>query len=146
MKRTVAILLAAVVVAVLFAGLVYAVLLAAHTSEAAPTTVHGVTLRRLWATAAALLALAAVASGCVALYRGVRRTGKSGRLGALVALVAGPIAGINGGLNLAVATGGPGTGNGVVGGAVAFVLGLIAIVLGWIALTRSRRMAIEQGA
>jgi hypothetical protein len=39
----------------------------------------------------------------------------------------------------AVADGGPGTGNGVVGGAVALVLGLIATVLGWRALARSRR-------
>jgi hypothetical protein len=46
---------------------------------------------------------------------------------------------VNGGLNLAIATGGPGTGNGVVGGAVALVLGLIATVLGGLALARSRR-------
>jgi len=43
-----------------------------------------------------------------------------------VALLTGLIAMVNGGLNLAVATGGAGTGNGVVGGAVALVLGLIA--------------------
>ena len=49
------------------------------------------------------------------------------------------IAVVNGGLNLALATGGPGTGNGVVGGAVAVVLGLIATFLGWLALARSRR-------
>jgi len=57
----------------------------------------------------------------------------------MVALVAGPIALINGGLNLALATGGPGTGNGVVGGAAAVVLGLIGTALGGLALTRSRR-------
>ena len=44
-----------------------------------------------------------------------------------------------GGLVLAVADGGPGTGNGVVGGALALVLGLIAMVLGGLALARSRR-------
>jgi hypothetical protein len=63
-----------------------------------------------------------------------------------VALVAGSIAGINGGLNLAVATGGPGTGNGVVGAAAAFVLGLVAMALGVAALARSRRIALGQGA
>jgi hypothetical protein len=52
-------------------------------------------------------------------------------------LAAGLIAAVNGGLNLAVANGGPGTGNGVVGGAAAFVLGLIALALGGVA--RSRR-------
>jgi Na+-driven multidrug efflux pump len=58
-----------------------------------------------------------------------------------VALVSGLIAVLNGALNLAVADGGPGTGNGVVGGALALVLGLIAMVLGRLALTRSRRTA-----
>jgi hypothetical protein len=47
---------------------------------------------------------------------------------------------MNGGLNLAVANGGPGTGNGVVGGAAAFVLGLIGMALGGLVLARSRRL------
>jgi hypothetical protein len=55
----------------------------------------------------------------------------------------GLIAVVNGGLNLAIAKGGPGTGNGVVGGALALVLGLIAMVLGWLALARSRRTSQE---
>ena len=46
---------------------------------------------------------------------------------------------VNGGLVLAVANGGPGAGNGVVGGAAALVLGLIGMVLGGLALARSRR-------
>jgi hypothetical protein len=58
-----------------------------------------------------------------------------------VAVVAGLIAVVNGGLNLALAKGGPGSGNGVIGGAAALVLGLIAMVLGWLALARSRRRA-----
>jgi uncharacterized protein DUF6223 len=56
-----------------------------------------------------------------------------------VALLTGLIAMVNGGLNLAVATGGAGTGNGVVGGAVALVLGLIAMAFGGLARARSRR-------
>jgi hypothetical protein len=52
---------------------------------------------------------------------------------------------INGWLNLAIANGGPGTGNGVVGGAAAFVLGLIALALGGLALARSCRSALERG-
>ena len=56
-----------------------------------------------------------------------------------MALLTGLIAMVNGGLNLAVATGGPGTGNGVVGGAAALVLGLIATALGGLALAPSRR-------
>jgi hypothetical protein len=59
--------------------------------------------------------------------------------------VAGLIAAVNGGLNLAMATGGPGTGNGVVGGPAAFVLGLIALALGALALARCRRTALVPG-
>ena len=56
MKRTFAIILAALAAAALFGGLVYAVLVAAHVSEPAATTVYGLTLRRLWATTGAALA------------------------------------------------------------------------------------------
>jgi hypothetical protein len=61
-----------------------------------------------------------------------------------VADVAGLIAVINGGLNLAVATGGPGTGNGVVGAAAALVLGLIALTLGGLGFVRRRLTVSEQ--
>ena len=136
MKRTFALILAAVIVAALFAGLVHAVLVAARVSEPAATTVYGPTPQRLWATTAALLALVGVVIGGLALHW-------AGQRGAIVALVAGLIAAANGGLNLAVADGGPGSGNGVVGGAAALVLGLIATVLGGLALARSRRGAGE---
>ena len=125
MKRTFAIILAAVAAAALFGGLVYAVLVVAHVSEPATTTVYGLTLRRLWATGAAAVALVGVVIGGLAVARSASRFGTtSGRLGAIVALGAGLIAMVNGGLNLAMANGGPGTGNGVVGGAAALVLGL----------------------
>ncbi len=140
MKRTVVLILAALAAAALFAGLVQAVLVTAHVSEPAATTVYGLTLRRLWATTVALLALVGVIIGGLARRRSAGRidTG-SGRWRATVALVAGLIAVVSGGLNLAIATGGPGTGNGVVGGAAALVLGLVAMVLGGLALSRSRR-------
>jgi hypothetical protein len=142
MKRTFALILAALATAALFGGLVYAALVAAHVSEPAATTVYGLTVRRLWATTVVVLGLAGVVIGGLALARPASRFGAaSGRLGAIVALVAGLIAMVNGGLNLAIATGGPGTGNGVVGGAVALVLGLIAIALGGLALARSRRIS-----
>lgn len=138
MKRTFVLILAALAAAALFVGLVYAVLVAAHVSEPAATTVHGLTSRRLWATTAAVLALAGVVIGGLALVRPASRFGAaSGRLGTSVALVAGLIAVVNGGLNLAVANGGPGTGNGVVGAAGALVLGLIAMIMGGLALARS---------
>jgi hypothetical protein len=145
MKRTFAVILAALAAAALFGGLVYAVLVAAHVSEpAATTTVYGLTPRRLWAATGAVLALVGVVIGGLALARPASRFGTaSGRLGAIVALVAGLMAVVNGGLNLALANGGPGTGNGVVGGAAALVLGLIALALGGLALARWRRTASE---
>ena len=146
MKRTFGTILAAMCAAALFGGLVHAVLVAAHLAEPAATTVYGLTPRRLWATAAMVLALAGVVIGGLALARPASRLGTaSGRLGAIVALVAGLLAVVNGGLNLAIATGGPGTGNGVIGGAAAFVLGLIALALSGLALARCRRTASEPG-
>jgi Family of unknown function (DUF6223) len=146
MKRTFAIMLAAVAAAALFGGIVYAVLVVAHVSEPAASTVYGLTPRRLWATTVAVLALVGVVIGGLALARPASRFGTaSGRLGAIVALVAGLIAVVNGGLNLAIANGGPGTGNGVVGGAAAFVLGLIALGIGGLALARYRHMVLEPG-
>ncbi|MEO8663115.1 MAG: DUF6223 family protein [Bryobacteraceae bacterium] len=145
MRRTFTMILAALAAAALFAGLVHTVLVVAHVSEPATTTVYGLTLRRLWATTAAGLGLAGVVIGILALVRPSGRLGTSGRLGAIVALVAGLIAVVNGGLNVAIAQGGPGTGNGVVGGAAAFVLGLIAVALGGLALARCRRTALEPG-
>ena len=146
MKRSFAVILAVLAAAALFAGLVHAVLVAAHVSEPAATTVYGLTPRRLWATTAALVALAGVITGGLALARPAGCFGvASGRLGAIAALVAGLIAAVNGGLNLALANGGPGTGNGVVGSAAAFVLGLIAFAIGWLALARCDRGALEPG-
>ena len=140
-RQTITLILAAPVVLAVFAGLVHAVLVASHVSEVAGTTVYGPTPRRLWATAAAALALGGAVIGGPALVRSVRRIGNRGRRGAIVALVTGPIGAVNGGLVLAVATGGPGTGTGVVGGAAALVLGLIATVLGGLVFARSRRAA-----
>src|SRR6266567_7519174 len=143
MKRTFAFIVAGVVAAAVFAVLVHAVLVAAHLSASAPNTVQGLTPRRLWATTAVALGLAGVIIGSMALVRAARRIGNHGRNGATLALVAGIVALVNGGLDLAVATGGPGSGNGVVGGAAAFVLGLIGMALGGLALARSRRTMFE---
>ncbi len=145
MKRTFAIILVGLFAVALFAVLVDAVLMAAHVSGPLTNKVHGLTLRRLWATTAFAMGLAGLIIGSMALVRAARRIGNHGRNGAIVALVAGIIAAINGALNLAVATGGPGTGNGVVGGAAAFLLGLIGMVLGGLALSRSRRTLLQSG-
>ena len=105
-------------------------LLAGSTVGAATLTVD-----RAVATAAALVALAAAIVGGLALARstGPRRS--------LVALAAGAVGAFVGILVLVTADGGPGTGNGVVGGYAAVVFGLTAALLGGLALLRSRRHA-----
>lgn len=133
MKRTLGLILAAMAAIAVFAALVHFVLMAGHVSEPAATTVHGLTPRRLWATTGAVLALASAVIGVVALVR------PANRFAAVVSVAAGLIAVVNGGMVVGFATGGPGSGNGVVGGAGALVLGLIGMSLGAIALARSRR-------
>ena len=143
MKRALGMIFVGLVAAALFAALVHVVLVAAHLSDSAATTVQGLTPRRIWAIVALALGFAGVIAGSMALVRAARRLGNRGRNGAILALVTGALAVINGGLNLAVATGGPGSGNGVVGGAAAFVLGLIGIALGGLTLSRSRRTVLQ---
>ena len=138
MKRTLILILVSLAAVALFALLVHFVLVAANVSKPAATTVYGMTPKRIWATVVILLALGGIVVGGMSLYRATRGIGNHGRRGAMMALVAGLIAAVNGWLVLAFATGGPGTGNGVVGGAVAFVLGLIAAALSGLALFRSR--------
>ena len=134
MKR-IFLILSSLAAPVIFSGLVYGVLKIAHVSEPAASTVQGATARRLWATAVVVLGLGGAIVGGLAL---VRPSGRFGTAPMRVAvLAAGAVAAINGGLVLVLAKGGPGSGNGVVGGAAALVLGVIAVALG-IALTRSR--------
>lgn len=143
MKRAFAMILVVLAAVAVFAALVHVVLVAAHLSNSAATTVQGLTPRRIWATVAIALGIAGVIAGSMALVRAARGIGNSGRNDAIVAMVTGTLAAFNGGLNLAVATGGPGSGNGVVGGAAAFVLGLVGMVLGGLTLLRSRRTALQ---
>lgn len=137
MKRTFVLFLVALAAVAVFAGLVYVVLVATHLSGSAAMTVQGPTTRRLWATTASVLALMSVVIGGLAM---VRSAGFG--LSIILALAAGLVAVINGALVLAVANGGLGSGNGVVGGAVALVLGLIGMIIGGLALSRSRRRTV----
>ena len=110
--------------------------------SAADTDVSSYTLTtaRLWATLAAVIGLGGTVVGAVARIRAVRGIGNRGRNGAVVALGCGSIALVAGVVNLLVADGGPGTGNGVIGGGMAIVLGLAALVLGALTLRTSRRV------
>ncbi|MEU6719266.1 DUF6223 family protein [Nonomuraea sp. NPDC046802] len=119
------------------------------TSEAAhvlappdPVSAYTLTAGRLWSVVAALLGLAGVVVGGLALARSAGRLGTgNGRRGAIVALAAGLVGAVIGGLVVAAAEGGPGTGYGIVGGYLALVVGLIAMILGGLALVRSRHTA-----
>ncbi len=82
-----------------------------------------------------MLGLASAIVSVVALIRSTNRLATSGKI---AAVMAGAVAAINGTLVLTFATGGPGSGNGVVGGAGAMVLGLLAVALGGWACARSR--------
>jgi hypothetical protein len=99
---------------------------------------HTLTVDRLVATTAVAIALAGTVLGALAV---ARRTGRGGNRRATVALAAGSIGVVVGGLVIVTADGGPGTGNGVVGGYAALALGLIAALLGGLATVRSRREA-----
>lgn len=131
--------LLAAAAAALLGVVVLATPAAAYVSvPSANVSAYTLTTARFWATSAALLGLVAAVIGGLALARSIRRIGNGGRQGAIVALVAGLTTVVGGVLNLAAADGGPGTGNGVVGGAAALVLGLIAAVLGGLVVARSR--------
>ncbi|MFI6774385.1 DUF6223 family protein [Nocardia sp. NPDC050412] len=133
--------LPAAVAAAMLAGFALAAPAAAQVSvESAAAT--GMTSGRIGPSLTALVALAGVVIGGLALARSASRigTGNRGRR-AIVALVSGLIGVVVGGVLAATADGGPGTGNGIVGSWAAMVLGLISLVLGGLALVRSRRSA-----
>jgi hypothetical protein len=102
----------------------------------AESAVSGSTLTsdRAVATTAAVVALAGAVTGGLALLR----SGGGKPRSPLLALGAGVLGVIVGAWVLATADGGPGTGNGVVGGYAGVAFGLIAVVLAGLALVRSR--------
>jgi len=115
---------------------------AGQVSDQSPTvTVTTLTPERIVASAAAVVGLIGAIIGGLALLRSVRRIGNSGRRGAIVALILGPISLVTGGLIVATADGGLGTGNGIAGGFVAIALSLIGMALSGLALVRSHRTA-----
>ncbi|MFF5217468.1 DUF6223 family protein [Micromonospora sp. NPDC000442] len=105
-----------------------------------PTAAQGMSMSggRIGSTVAALLALAGVVVGGLALAPGRLRTGRV-RAG-WIALVAGAVGMALGGLVVVTSDAGIGTGNGRGGGYVALVVGLIAVVVGGVVLARSRRV------
>ncbi|GAA3159012.1 DUF6223 family protein [Nonomuraea salmonea] len=103
---------------------------------AQPVDAYALTTGRVWSVVGAVLGLAGIAIGGLAL---ARPTGRLGRRGAAIALTAGLATAVIGGWIIAAAEGGPGTGYGIVGGYVDLAMALIALLLGALALIRSRR-------
>lgn len=93
---------------------------------------YALTTDRIIASVAALVALVGAIAGVMALVRRRKRFSN-------IALTAGTIGLLTGVYVVATADGGPGTGNGIVGGYAALALGLVADVLGALALARVRR-------
>lgn len=113
---------------------------AAHVLAQPAGSASTLTAGRLWSAVAALLGLAGVVIGGLALARAAGRIGNgTGRRGAIAALAAGLTGAVIGGLVVAAADGGPGTGYGIVGGYLALVVGLVAMAEGGLALARARR-------
>ncbi|GAB2929781.1 hypothetical protein GCM10027280_16650 [Micromonospora polyrhachis] len=134
--------LLAVTASVLAGGFGLAAPAAAHvTAQPIAASVTTMSAGRLGASVAAVLGLAGVVVGGLALARPAGRTRGFGRLRAPVALVAGLIGMALGGLVVTTSDSGIGTGNGRGGAYVALLVGLVAVILGGLALVRSRRAA-----
>jgi hypothetical protein len=107
--------------------------------SAAPAVgAHTLTADRIVATAAVVVAVAGAIIGGLAL---ARSAGHRGRRRSTIAVLAGIAGTAVGGMVVVTADGGPGTGNGIVGGYMAVVVGLTAALLGGLAQARSRRSA-----
>ena len=143
-KRTFTYIVVALAAVALYAGLVHLILMVANVSKSAPSTVYGLTSKRQFALGAMGLALVSVIFGWRSFRKSASRISNlTGKSGAIVAIVTGLVAVIGGGLNLATANGGPGSGNGVIGSAQALVLGLIGMFLGGLAMARFRRKNLQ---
>ncbi|MGS2809745.1 DUF6223 family protein [Nocardia sp. MW-W600-9] len=94
---------------------------------------YGLTADRAIATSAAFLALFGAVLGGFALAR-------PSSLRAAIAVGAGVVAAVVGAFVVVTADGGLGTGNGIAGGYIAFVLGALGAALGGLALVRVRRI------
>lgn len=106
-----------------------------------PVAVEALTMSagRLGSTVAALMGLAGVVIGALALARPTGRAGIGGARLGVIAAVAGAAGMLLGGLVVATSDSGIGTGNGRGGGYVALVVGLIAVLVGGLTMVRSRR-------
>ena len=139
-KRIFTYIIVAIAVIALYLGLVHLVLMAANVSKSAPSVVNGLTSKRQFALVALGMGLISVIFGWRAFPKSASRvTVNKRKSGHIAAIVTGLMAVIGGGWNLAIANGGPGSGNGVLGSAQALVLGLTGMFLGGLAMARFRR-------
>jgi len=99
---------------------------------------YALTAGRLWSVVAAVLGLIGVAIGLLARTRRLGAT-KTRQRSTALGLGTGMAGAIIGGVVVAVADGGPGSGSGIVGGYMALLIGLLAILLGGLTLNQLHR-------
>ena len=99
---------------------------------------YTLTAGRLWSLVAVALGLIGVAIGVLARTRVLGGT-KTQRRNAILAMLSGLSCSVIGGIVVAVADGGPGSGSGIVGGYLALLIGLLAMALGGRAMNQARR-------
>lgn len=112
---------------------------AAHTLTEPDEYVYGFTFDRLWSGIAALLAIGTVIVGGWLLARASRRGPQATRQSAMLVTGLAAFAIVNGILVVLTSDAGPGSGNGIVGGYIAAIIGLVGVVLGLLGLRRARR-------
>lgn len=117
---------------VVFGGAGVALAAPVTTSVQSPIS-YGLTPGRIAAVIGVVIGLVAVVAGGLAMRRAARG-------GAIAALVTGPVGLVTGGVIVATAEGGLGTGHGFGGGVVAIAMGIVGTGLGARALAHSRRM------
>jgi hypothetical protein len=143
-KRILTYILVTLVVAAVYFGLVHLILVITNLQKPAPSTVYGLTYKRQFALAALGLALLSIIAG----WRSFRRSAAHtpvyrDKAWPATAIIAGVPAVIGSVFNLATSTGGPGSGNGVLGSSQGLILGLTGIVLASLSIVRSRRKKIN---
>jgi heme A synthase len=98
---------------------------------------YGLTADRAWATAIAIIGVIGAVIALIALRRARKGTSSTRNRGTVVSAGLGVIAVAGGIMNLVLADGGPGTGNGVIAGAAAIVTGATACLCSLLARRRT---------
>jgi peptidoglycan/LPS O-acetylase OafA/YrhL len=106
--------------------------------QQADTPAYTLSTGRFWSLIAAAFGLIGLVTGLLVRTR-LLAGARTRRRNAGLALAAGLAGSVIGGLVVAFADGGPGSGSGIVGGYLAVLIGVVAMTLGVLGLNRSHR-------